>query len=376
MKTQFGSFYDILQSRCISYDIRSQNDWRRILCEESCASATETDDKIRRYWLLGQDSEDEWQATLQKITSSSVLARDDPDACAEEIQVYGRAVQVPWSKNGVAMFTFDELCNSPLAGADYISIASRYHTIVLDDVPALKLTQKNQARRMITLLDALYESRVRLVIRAEKDIDELFFAEMKRDDGRPVAEVKVTESRGHSKAEEDDSLELEMYSELDLDLSSPYRPNVSAYDETEKEATFAKAAAPATTKKASDYTSTTAFTGEDERFAFKRAISRLKEMTGSDMWWEQGRWLPVEAAARMWEANNASAQTRVVHDEGPERALAHDQRNAYQRGEDAPPRFSVAHFWSMISWGEGKRRDAATRRWMRGADVYREEKRD
>ncbi|KAK7207204.1 AFG1-like ATPase-domain-containing protein [Myxozyma melibiosi] len=388
-KSQFGSFYDILQARCISYDMRSQRDWRRILCEES---AVEEADKrrIQRYWVAGRDPEAAWEEMLREMTSSAADNRaETANEDVEEIKVYGRTVRIPWARDGVAKFTFEELCDSPLAGADYISIASRYHTVILDGVPALRLNKKNQARRMITLLDALYECRVRLVVRAETEADELFFPEMKRH-GVSAAEVEVGKnSRGatqQQEEEEEDSLELEMYSEVDLDLSSPYRPNVSAYDETEKEKTFATAAAPGVADgretgegQTSDYTRASAFTGEDERFAFKRAISRLKEMTGSDAWWEQERWMPVDEAVRTWEGSlslqNKKSKGGVIED-GSERAGLHGrwegtETNAFQRYNEEPaPRFSVAHFWSMVSWGPGKRRDERTRRWMRGAEGF------
>tara|TARA_R110002050_G_scaffold125599_1_gene245418 strand:+ start:2390 stop:2827 length:438 start_codon:yes stop_codon:yes gene_type:complete len=58
---------------------------------------------------------------------------------------------------GVARFNFEDLCKKPLGAADYIEIARNYHTVFLENIPKMTLKQKTEARRFITLVDALYE---------------------------------------------------------------------------------------------------------------------------------------------------------------------------------------------------------------------------
>jgi protein AFG1 len=71
--------------------------------------------------------------------------------------VYGRRLAIPRATDTACRFTFSELCEEALGPADYISLASTYRRIYIDEVPVLLLKQKNEARRLINLLDALCE---------------------------------------------------------------------------------------------------------------------------------------------------------------------------------------------------------------------------
>jgi cell division protein ZapE len=75
---------------------------------------------------------------------------------------------------GVARFSFADLCEQPLAAADYLAVASRYHTVVLSEVPELGPEKRNQAKRFVTLVDVLYENRVKLVCAAAVPPDQLY----------------------------------------------------------------------------------------------------------------------------------------------------------------------------------------------------------
>lgn len=75
---------------------------------------------------------------------------------------------------GVARFTFEELCARPLGAADYLAIASRFHTVLLDRVPKLQIDKRNEAKRFVTLIDALYEARAKLVMSADAEPQDLY----------------------------------------------------------------------------------------------------------------------------------------------------------------------------------------------------------
>ena len=129
---------------------------------------------------------------------------DGAAAAAEALTVKGRTVSVPVAARGVARFHFDDLCRAALGAEDYLAIAGRYHTLVLDGVPAMGEAQRNEARRFITLIDALYENRVRLAASAETAPESLVTArshaaEYRRTASR-LAEMRsaawVTEERG------------------------------------------------------------------------------------------------------------------------------------------------------------------------------------
>lgn len=90
------------------------------------------------------------------------------------IEVKGRQIPVPLSGGGCARFSFDDLCAKPLAASDYIAIAKAFHTIVLDGVPQLGNEKRNEAKRFITLIDTLYDKKIRLFISAAVSADNLY----------------------------------------------------------------------------------------------------------------------------------------------------------------------------------------------------------
>ncbi|MBI1386030.1 MAG: cell division protein ZapE [Rhizobiales bacterium] len=94
----------------------------------------------------------------------------------EVLKVAGRDVVVPEAHDGVAFMQFADLFEKPLGAGDYLAMAARYHTIILDGVPRLGPERRNEARRLITFVDALYDNGVRLVVGADGEPDELYQA--------------------------------------------------------------------------------------------------------------------------------------------------------------------------------------------------------
>jgi cell division protein ZapE len=94
----------------------------------------------------------------------------------QSIEVKERRVRVPLAARGVARFSFPELCEEPLGPADYLAIATHFHTLIVDRIPKLSPQQRNAARRFITLIDALYEHRVNLICSAEAEPKALYGA--------------------------------------------------------------------------------------------------------------------------------------------------------------------------------------------------------
>jgi protein AFG1 len=80
-----------------------------------------------------------------------------PAGAPSSVNVYGRKVKIPWAVDKIARFTFADLCEEALGTADYITIASNFETIIIDETPYMYLRHKNQARRLINLVDALCE---------------------------------------------------------------------------------------------------------------------------------------------------------------------------------------------------------------------------
>lgn len=82
------------------------------------------------------------------------------------LTVLGRTLHVPHAAKGVARFSFDDLCVQPLAAPDYLAIAQAFHTVMIDRIPRLSPTQRNEARRFIILVDTLYDEGVKLICSA------------------------------------------------------------------------------------------------------------------------------------------------------------------------------------------------------------------
>ena len=93
---------------------------------------------------------------------------------SERLYIMGHSLLVPMTAAGVARFDFDALCGQPLGAGDYLALATHYQALVLDGVPKLSPDNHDVARRFITLVDALYEHRVKLVASAAAEPDALY----------------------------------------------------------------------------------------------------------------------------------------------------------------------------------------------------------
>lgn len=87
---------------------------------------------------------------------------------------FGRDLTFSRTCGQVLDSTFKELCDRPLGGSDYIQIAHFFHTVLIRDVPQFNIKLKSQARRFITLIDTLYDNRVRVVISSDVPVEQLF----------------------------------------------------------------------------------------------------------------------------------------------------------------------------------------------------------
>lgn len=83
------------------------------------------------------------------------------------ITVMGRQIEVPRAVGRAARFDFADLCGRPLAARDYLALAERFDTFVVENVPRMDLSRRNEAKRFILLIDTLYDRRCRLIISAD-----------------------------------------------------------------------------------------------------------------------------------------------------------------------------------------------------------------
>lgn len=105
------------------------------------------------------------------------------------LKVTGREVVVPAFRNGVARSGFHDLCGKPLGPGDYLALAEAVKVLMIDDIPTLSRSNFNEAKRFVTLIDALYEARVRLICSAAAKPEMLYL------EGEGTFEFERTASR-------------------------------------------------------------------------------------------------------------------------------------------------------------------------------------
>jgi cell division protein ZapE len=99
---------------------------------------------------------------------------DGAEETGATLDVLGRKLRLPHAAGGHLRSTFVALCGQALGANDYLAIAGRFHTVFLEDVPVLTPERRNEAARFVTLIDALYEAKAKLVILAAAEPDALY----------------------------------------------------------------------------------------------------------------------------------------------------------------------------------------------------------
>ncbi|KAL8357915.1 hypothetical protein RB598_002617 [Gaeumannomyces tritici] len=308
--SDFAAFLEVLKARCDFVHIEGSRDWRRRDAKSEAVGKNVVDDSAASSSIRGL------------VFSGATAGEGGPNLYIVALKPrLSTAPKVPCRHKGVTLWEFSGLVAS-FGPADYITLASNFHTFAVDGVPILPTTRKNEARRFITLLDALYEARCKLVIRAEAGPADIFFPDTRP---RKMNNQEPTLGGGEiMSASPDDATYSETIAEVYQDQLSPFRPNISTYSSGARTANYdpdqdsdfvleddgadgnkRKAGTPAAAVSFSD---TGAFTGEDERFAYRRAASRLWELCGA-RWHARagdGWWRPLPPAARHWEGGAAS----------------------------------------------------------------------
>lgn len=167
------------------------------------------------------------QETHEKIDRITRQLTHGKPMTPMKLEFLERSLTVTEQADGVARMSFADLCDKPLSAADYLQIVQHFHTVVLTDIPRMSMKHRAMARRFITLIDALYESHCTLIASAESDFLNIFNASEGSD-------------------EIDDEMRM-MMDDLKLDtVESPL------------------------------------FSGQEEAFAFQRALSRLVQMQSKE----------------------------------------------------------------------------------------------
>lgn len=219
-----------LDETCNKILVGTETDYRRLI-------PTDSSTQIHYFWPITSDSRSMYEAMWHDVTNQA-----GRNITAVTIPVmFGRSLEIPQSCNGVARFDFEYLCGRPVGAADYIAIARNYHTIFISDIPAMSMKIRDKARRFITLIDEMYNHHCRLICLAVSSIDDLFQG-----------------------TEEGPLFDLESFQFETEAEGTKLRRDVSAEGNV--------GVGPSTTGLVS------MLSGQEEMFAFRRAISRLIEM--------------------------------------------------------------------------------------------------
>ncbi|MEM8915471.1 MAG: cell division protein ZapE [Pseudomonadota bacterium] len=131
------------------------------------------------YRLLGMAGEQVYftpadAASEKALTAAFAKMTDGANPEPDAIQLKGRELAVPKAARGVAWFTFEELCARPLGSADYLALSTQYSAVMISGIPKMSPEQRNEAKRFINLIDALYEHKTKLVASAEVAPQQLY----------------------------------------------------------------------------------------------------------------------------------------------------------------------------------------------------------
>jgi cell division protein ZapE len=139
-----------------------------------------------KMWLVPAD-----QAADTAIDKAWARMTGNAKCKPREISIKGRTLRVPCSADGVARFSFADLCEKALAASDYLRLAHDYHTILIDRIPVMDFPDRNAAKRFIALIDTLYDNAVKVMASAQADPPSLYVA----TEGHEANEFKRTSSR-------------------------------------------------------------------------------------------------------------------------------------------------------------------------------------
>lgn len=182
---------------------------------------------------------DTWYEYFNADNNNPLLHTD------HSLKVWGRELKVPkCSPPYVAQFTFDELCGKPLAAGDYLMLANSFQSFIVTDIPYLSVDLRDNVRRFITFLDAVYDVHGRIAVTLAAPFKDLFVEPEDVKDNFSIYKKQITEGK------------VDTYEDDELVVKHGFDKSVA--------------------KKAN------MFANDEEKFAFARALSRLSQMSTTD----------------------------------------------------------------------------------------------
>ncbi|XP_075453689.1 AFG1-like ATPase isoform X3 [Ascaphus truei] len=190
-----------------------------LMRQQSCPKS-----QVKMMWRLS------WISCLMSWLRNKMIVLTRPRI----LKVQGRELKLSKACASIADCTFEELCDRPLGASDYLEMCKSFDTVFIRHIPLFTMSKRSQARRFITLIDAFYDHKVRVICSADTPLQGLFL--QKQHDAEEQASRILMDDLG---------LTQDLSGELSM------------------------------------------FTGEEEVFAFQRTLSRLTEMQ-TEQYWKDG----------------------------------------------------------------------------------------
>ncbi|QFT58455.1 AFG1-like ATPase [Sulfitobacter sp. THAF37] len=167
----FVPFIDLIKERMVIHELASPRDYRQ--------------DRLAGNQVYFTPVNAESRAAMNAVWDDLAGGPGEPLV----LKVKSREVEIPAYRNGMARAGFHALCGKPLGAADYLALADAVRVLLLDDIPTLGRSNFNEAKRFVTLIDALYEARVKLICSAAAPPEMLYV------EGEGTFEFERTASR-------------------------------------------------------------------------------------------------------------------------------------------------------------------------------------
>jgi cell division protein ZapE len=167
----FLPFIDMLKTRMVVHELASPNDYRQ--------------DRLAGAQVYFAPNDAAAKAEISRIWQE--LTGGEQHSLTLHVQ--GRQIELPRFHNGVARVKFYDLCGRMLGPADYLALADAVRVLIIEDIPRLSRSNFNEAKRFVTLIDALYEAKVRLIVSVAAEPEMLYI------EGTGTFEFERTASR-------------------------------------------------------------------------------------------------------------------------------------------------------------------------------------
>jgi cell division protein ZapE len=156
-RDRFIPFIKLIENNFLNLELSTKKDYRR--------------DKLQNvntyFSKLSHETNEEVEKLFDKLSNGSSIER-------RELLVKGRKINVDKHAMGCASFDFDELCNNPLGSEDYLAIAREFEIVFIRNIPKLSSDKRNQTKRLILLIDALYDNHKMTIVSADGEPEEIY----------------------------------------------------------------------------------------------------------------------------------------------------------------------------------------------------------